>query len=104
MLNNLRILDTWTSYFGDPKGSELGILTALYSLGSIASLPIAPFIADRWGRKSAIFLGCVIMVMGAGVQAGAKNLDSTCGVYTRSRDHMTNFDSVHGWSLLHGFR
>ncbi|KAF2004283.1 general substrate transporter [Amniculicola lignicola CBS 123094] len=75
MLNNLRILDTWTSYFGDPKGSELGILTALYSLGSIASLPIAPFIADRWGRKSAIFIGCVIMVMGAGVQAGAKNLD-----------------------------
>ena len=40
MLNNLRILKTWTDYFHDPKGSNLGLLTALYSIGSIASLPI----------------------------------------------------------------
>lgn len=40
MLNNLRILKTWTNYFHDPKGSNLGLLTAIYSIGSIASLPI----------------------------------------------------------------
>lgn len=75
MLNNLRILDTWTSYFGDPKGHTLGLLTALYSIGSIASLPVTPYIADHYGRKAAIAIGCVIMVVGAAVQAGAKNLD-----------------------------
>lgn len=74
MLNNLRILDPFTKYFGDPQGSKLGILTALYSLGSIASLPITPFIADTFGRKSAIALGCVIMIVGAAVQGAAKNL------------------------------
>ncbi|KAF2195989.1 general substrate transporter [Delitschia confertaspora ATCC 74209] len=75
MLNNLRILNTWTSYFGDPKGSELGLLTALYSIGSIASLPVTPFIADHFGRKSAIAIGCLIMIVGAAVQAAAKNVD-----------------------------
>lgn len=41
MLNNIRILKTWTNYFNDPQGGSLGLLTALYSIGSIASLPIA---------------------------------------------------------------
>ena len=41
MLNNLRILKQWTDYFHNPEGSELGLLTALYSIGSIASLPVA---------------------------------------------------------------
>lgn len=74
MLNNLRILETFTKYFGDPKGSTLGLLTALYSIGAIASLPVTPFIADHYGRKAAIALGCIIMIVGAGVQGGAQNL------------------------------
>jgi len=74
MLNNLRILERWTTYFGDPKESTLGLLTALYSIGSIASLPVTPFIADHFGRKAAIALGCVIMIVGAAVQGAAKNL------------------------------
>ncbi|KAF2796051.1 general substrate transporter [Melanomma pulvis-pyrius CBS 109.77] len=74
MLNNLRILDPFTKYFGNPQGSQLGILTALYSLGSIASLPVTPFIADTFGRKWAIGGGCVIMIVGAAVQGAAKNL------------------------------
>lgn len=75
MLNNLRILDTWTGYFGDPRGHTLGLLTALYSIGSIASLPVTPYIADHFGRKIAIALGCLIMIVGASVQAGSTNLD-----------------------------
>jgi sugar porter (SP) family MFS transporter len=74
MLNNLRILDYWKNYFGNPQESTLGLLTALYSIGSIASLPVTPFIADHFGRKSAIFLGCIIMIVGAAIQAAAKNL------------------------------
>jgi len=79
MLNNLRILEKWTLYFNDPKESTLGLLTALYSIGSIASLPVAPFIADRFGRKWAIVVGCLIMIVGASVQAAAKNLDYFMG-------------------------
>jgi sugar porter (SP) family MFS transporter len=79
MLNNLRILERWTTYFNDPKESTLGLLTALYSIGSIASLPVAPFIADRFGRKPAIAIGCLIMIVGASIQAAAKNLDYFMG-------------------------
>ncbi|KAJ8113391.1 hypothetical protein OPT61_g4468 [Boeremia exigua] len=79
MLNNLRILKYWKEYFNDPKESTLGILTALYSIGAIASLPITPYIADNFGRKWAIAIGCVIMIVGAAIQAAAKNLNYFMG-------------------------
>lgn len=79
MLNNLRILPIWTDYFHDPKGDTLGLLTALYAIGSIASLPIAPFIADRFGRRVCITVGCVIMIVAAAIQGAAKNLDYFMG-------------------------
>ncbi|KIW49937.1 hypothetical protein PV05_11568 [Exophiala xenobiotica] len=74
MLNNIRILPQWTDYFNDPQGSNLGILTALYSIGSIASLPIVPFISDHFGRRWAIILGCFIMIIAAAIQGASQNL------------------------------
>jgi MFS family permease len=74
MLNNLRMLDPFKQYFGDPQGIQLGLLTALYSIGAIASLPVTPFIADHFGRKAAIALGCIVMVVGASVQGAARNI------------------------------
>lgn len=74
MLNNLRILPQWTEYFHDPQGSNLGVLTALYSIGSIASLPVVPFISDHFGRKSSIIMGCIIMVIAAALQGSSQNL------------------------------
>jgi MFS family permease len=79
MLNNLRILQYWKDYFGNPQESTLGLLTALYSIGSIASLPITPYLADHFGRKICIVIGCLIMIVGAGIQAGAKNLSYFMG-------------------------
>ncbi|OCT44144.1 Lactose permease [Cladophialophora carrionii] len=74
MLNNIRILPQWTEYFNDPQGSNLGLLTALYSIGSIASLPVVPFVADRFGRKIAIIGGCIIMIIAAAIQGASQNL------------------------------
>lgn len=74
MLNNMRMLDPFKHYFGNPQGSLLGLLTATYSIGAIVSLPVTPFIADHFGRKAAIALGCVVMVVGASVQGAARNL------------------------------
>jgi MFS family permease len=74
MLNNLRMLDPFKHYFGDPQGSLLGLVTALYSIGAIVSLPVTPFVADHFGRKAAIAFGCVVMVVGASVQGAARNL------------------------------
>ncbi|KAK5223564.1 hypothetical protein LTR72_004950 [Exophiala xenobiotica] len=74
MLNNIRILPQWTDYFNDPQGSNLGILTALYSIGSIASLPIVPFVSDHFGRRWAIISGCFIMIIAAAIQGASQNL------------------------------
>lgn len=74
MLNNLRMLHRFNDYFGNPTGSALGFLTALYSIGSIISLPVVPFVADHMGRKAAIALGCIVMITGAIIQGTAKGL------------------------------
>ncbi|KAK2768661.1 hypothetical protein FQN54_000517 [Arachnomyces sp. PD_36] len=79
MLNNLRFIDRFNNFFGDPQGSTLGLLVALYSIGSIASLPVTPFVVDHFGRRAAIGTGCCIMLVGAGVQGGSRNLEMFMG-------------------------
>jgi hypothetical protein len=32
--------DTWNAYFGKPEGSTLGLLGALYQIGSLVSIPL----------------------------------------------------------------
>jgi hypothetical protein len=41
MLNSSQAMDAWQDYFGEPTGSKLGILNAIYQIGSIASFPFA---------------------------------------------------------------
>ncbi|KAI6779244.1 uncharacterized protein J7T54_007771 [Emericellopsis cladophorae] len=65
MLNASQVMDEWQEYFDEPRGSRLGILNAIYQIGSIASFPFAPYLADHFGRKVPIALGCLIMVLGA---------------------------------------
>ncbi|KAK4140307.1 general substrate transporter [Dichotomopilus funicola] len=71
--------DTWNHYFGTPKGSTLGLLGALYQIGSLVSIPFVPFFADRFGRKWPIAAGCVLMVVGAVLQAACQNLGTFMG-------------------------
>ena len=67
-MNTSQILPDWQEVMGNPAGGTLGLLTAMYSIGSIASLPIVPVLSDRFGRKVPIWVGCIIMVIAAAVQ------------------------------------
>ncbi|KAH7241315.1 general substrate transporter [Fusarium tricinctum] len=69
MLNTSQAMDDWQDYFGRPTGSKLGILNSIYQIGSIASFPFAPFMADHFGRKIPIICGCLIMIVGAFISA-----------------------------------
>jgi sugar porter (SP) family MFS transporter len=71
--------ETWKAFFNDPQGSELGLLGALYQIGSLVSIPLVPVMADRVGRKLPIAIGCVIMVVGAVLQASCQNLGTFMG-------------------------
>lgn len=37
--NSVQNFPEWKEYFGDPQGSKLGLLGALYQIGSIGSIP-----------------------------------------------------------------
>jgi len=38
--NSVQSFETWKDYFGDPQGGDLGLLAALYQIGSLVSIPI----------------------------------------------------------------
>jgi len=72
-LNGLQILPVWQTYFNHPAGPLLGLFGSIYSIGSLAGLPFAPFIADRYGRKTSIWAGCAILFVGVAVQSAAQD-------------------------------
>jgi len=77
--NSVQSFETWKDYFGDPQGGDLGLLAALYQIGSLVSIPIVPLIADNYGRKLPIAIGCVIMIVGAVLQGACQNLGTFMG-------------------------
>ncbi|EKM79799.1 hypothetical protein AGABI1DRAFT_56992 [Agaricus bisporus var. burnettii JB137-S8] len=73
MMNGLQSVNTFDTFFHSPRSTLLGLMSSMYSLGAIVSLPFVVMVSDGLGRRSAILLGSVIMILGAGLQAGAKN-------------------------------
>lgn len=74
MLNAMQFFSSWEATMGNPTSVTLGRLSAMYSIGAIASLPIIPFISDRFGRRLPIIAGCIIMVIAASVQTASQSL------------------------------
>ncbi|MCJ1400695.1 hypothetical protein MMC11_003903 [Xylographa trunciseda] len=62
-------LDAWQDYFGHPTGSLLGLFSCIMSVGSICAIPIVPYTADLLGRRTGVFIGCVIMILGVVLQS-----------------------------------
>ncbi|KAK0655706.1 general substrate transporter [Cercophora newfieldiana] len=77
--NSVQNFETWKAKFNNPQGSELGLLGALYQIGSLVSMPIVPLFTDNLGRKIPIAVGCVIMIVGAILQGSCQNLPTFMG-------------------------
>ncbi|MCJ1385226.1 hypothetical protein MMC17_008347 [Xylographa soralifera] len=69
MVNGLQTLDAWQDYFGHPTGSLLGLFSCIMSVGSICAIPVVPYTADLLGRRTGVFIGCVIMILGVVLQS-----------------------------------
>ncbi|KAI1077284.1 lactose permease [Whalleya microplaca] len=54
-------------------GSTTGIIFIIYNLGQIASFPFCGLIADGWGRRWCIFIGCIIVLAGTAIQTPANS-------------------------------
>ncbi|GAB1310830.1 hypothetical protein MFIFM68171_01040 [Madurella fahalii] len=79
LFNSVQNFEQWKAYFHNPQGSLLGLVGALYQIGSLASIPIVPILADNFGRKLPIAIGCVIMIVGAILQGSCQDLNTFMG-------------------------
>ncbi|EKM58308.1 uncharacterized protein PHACADRAFT_252522 [Phanerochaete carnosa HHB-10118-sp] len=79
LVNGLQILPAWQQYFDNPDGKVLGLISAMQVIGSIAALPITPYISDNIGRRLTLFIGSCIMFAGAMVQATARSIGAFIG-------------------------
>ncbi|KAI4594063.1 hypothetical protein KJ359_008604 [Pestalotiopsis sp. 9143b] len=70
LVNTSQQIDLWTKFFpeADPHNAMgtqyLGLLVNMFSIGSIISFFVTPYVADHYGRKIAIVIGCLFMVLG----------------------------------------
>ena len=49
------------------------------NIGSLAGYPFAPYLSDGLGRRTAIWIGATIMLVGVGVQTASHNLSMFIG-------------------------
>ncbi|KAJ5704622.1 hypothetical protein N7536_000311 [Penicillium majusculum] len=68
MMNGLQAVPSWDVYFNKPRGSLLGIMSAILPLGCVLTTPFISIVGDRWGRRTGIFVGSVIMAAGGIIQ------------------------------------
>ncbi|KAG0646980.1 Lactose permease [Hyphodiscus hymeniophilus] len=72
LINTSQQIALWGEYFPEhANANKLGILINMFNIGSIISFFITPYVADRWGRKLAITVGCLFMVLGGCLSAFA---------------------------------
>ncbi|ODO01725.1 hypothetical protein I350_06552 [Cryptococcus amylolentus CBS 6273] len=82
IINSIQASEQWQTFFEFPSGSTLGILNSISILGMVLGNVIAPWTAnDRFGRKICTAIGCCMLILATGLQAGAKNI----GMYLAAR-------------------
>lgn len=55
-------------------GSTTGIVFMIYNVGQICSFPFCGWLADGYGRRLCIFIGCAIVLIGTAIQTPANTL------------------------------
>lgn len=60
-------------------GSTTGIIFIIYNIGQIASFPFCGFLADGYGRRWCIFIGCLVVLIGTAIQGTANHLPQFVG-------------------------
>lgn len=68
-MNGLLANKDFVSAIDNPDPNKLGLIVAGYTLGALPSLVPASWIADNLGRRTALSIGCLIIVAGGCVQA-----------------------------------
>ncbi|KAH0421464.1 hexose transporter protein [Colletotrichum camelliae] len=81
LFNGLQTIDAWQNFFGHPKGNLLGLMNSAALFPGLISPYCAELIANRFGRRWAVWIGVLINIAGAVVNSAAINL----GMYIAGR-------------------
>lgn len=55
-------------------GVKIGLLTSMFAIGGVCALPFIGPMADIWGRRAGIMVGCAFIILGTIVQGTSKQL------------------------------
>lgn len=92
LINTSQQIQLWRDFFGDAidDNNKLGILVNMFNIGSIVSFFFTPYVADHFGRRIAIIVGCIFMVCGGCMTA-------FCDGYTSMSFCISSTRSIIGW-------
>ncbi|KAL4866221.1 hypothetical protein BDV12DRAFT_187622 [Aspergillus spectabilis] len=68
---------------GYPTSGISGPVTTAQTIGSAASLPIGPYLADHFGWQLRITIGSLLVILAASIQGGCKHFDHACCISSK---------------------
>ncbi|KAI0867686.1 lactose permease [Hypoxylon argillaceum] len=80
LMGAINAMKPYQETFGlNGAGSTTGIIFIIYQIGQIVSFPFCGLIADGWGRRWCIFVGCFLVLVGTAIQGSANHLGQFIG-------------------------
>lgn len=75
LMGNLLDMPHFQKQFGATiLGVKAGIISSMFSIGSVCALPFVGPCADTWGRRIGIAMGCVLIIMGTIIQGTSRHI------------------------------
>lgn len=74
MMNGLQALPQWQEFMDTPTGAWLGLINAIQPLGSVIAYPVVAWFVNRYGRKKAIWVGYLWLILSVALQTCAQNV------------------------------
>jgi MFS family permease len=76
LINNLLANHEFVVYYGgENAGIWAGMVTSMYQIGGVVSLPFVGPAADTYGRRFGMWIGCVCIIIGTIIQGIATKSD-----------------------------
>lgn len=76
----INAMEPYQRTFGlNGTGSTTGIIFIIYNLGQIAAFPFCGWLADGYGRRICIFVGCAVVLIGTAIQTSANHMPQFIG-------------------------
>ncbi|EAT88754.1 hypothetical protein HBI56_040770 [Parastagonospora nodorum] len=80
LMGAINAMKSYQNTFGlTGEGSSAGIIFIIYNLGQIAAFPFCGLLADGYGRRICIFVGCALVLVGTAIQTSAHGMGQFIG-------------------------